>query len=810
MLVPIRWLKDYTDVNVPVKEFVDRMVMSGSNLETVEYFGGDITNVVMGKILSVDKHPSADRLVVCKVDVGEKEPVQIVTGATNVFAGAFVAVALDGAHIPGPLHGQQKKPEGDVIRKGSLRGVDSEGMMCGCEELGFDAKVVPVRDKDGIWIFDDEYVPGTDIVKALGLDDAVVDFEITPNRPDCLSMIGMAREASATLGTPLRYPKTECEKVSPEKSEDHIKVEIRRPDLCKRYCCRVIKDIKIAQSPWWMQRALMYSGMRPINNIVDITNFVMLEYGQPLHAFDVRTVRGAKIVVDTCPEGTIFKTLDGQERKLTDTMLTINDAEGPMAVAGVMGGLNSEIEADTKTVLVESANFLGDSVRATSKKLGLRTEASSRFEKGIDPNLAKAACDRFCYLVELLGAGTVLTGDVDVYPNVETAKTIDIRTSRMSKLMGVEVTADDIVRLISPLEIKCEVKGDVISVTPPTIRQDLAIEEDYVEEISRMYGYDKLPMTIPRNSEPAVLTDKQILRNLAKSVLTSLGLSEFQTYSFVSPKTVDRVRVPQDSWKRNFIKLINPLGEDTSVMRTTLLPNMLDCLRTNYSRNNEAVRAFELGNTFINNGKGGDGLPEERDSLCIGCYGKGESFFTLKGVIEELLRVLGIKNVEFVAESGNASYHPGRCARVLKDGNELAVFGQLHPDIADSYDLGCEVYAAELDFEELFELSDTERKYKPLPKFPALTRDFAMVVEEKVQVGELEKLIAETAGELLESVKLFDVYRGAPVPPGYKSAAFSLVYRAKDRTLTDTEVNAINETVLAGLKDKYNAVLREM
>ena len=810
MLVPIRWIKDYTDVNVGVHEFVDRMVLSGSNLETVEYFGQGISGVVIGRIKKIERHPNADKLLVCQIDVGKGAPVQIVTGAANIFEGALVPVCLDGSHIPGPLHGQPKTEDGVTIHNGQLRGVDSFGMLCSCSELGFDDKVVPVASKDGIWILPDEFEPGQDLVEAMGLDDAVVDFEITPNRPDCLSMIGMAREASATFGTPLRYPETQCKKVAPEKSEDYIKVTIVRPDLCKRYCCRVIKDIKVEQSPWWLQRCLMYSGQRPINNIVDITNFVMLEYGQPMHAFDIRTVRGAHIIVDTAADGEKFTTLDGTERTLTGSMLMIKDAEGSTAIAGIMGGLASEIEADTSMVLVESANFLGDSVRRTSKALTLRTEASGRFEKGIDPNLAKDACDRFCYLVEALGAGTVLTGDVDVYPNVEKPVVLNIRASRMNKLMGIEIPTEQMTSYLNALEIKTEVNGDIITVTPPTVRQDLLIEEDYVEEISRLYGYDKLPVRIPAHTTEARLTPMQELRNRTKDILTALGLDEIQTYSFVSPKASDKVRIPADSYRRQFIKLINPLGEDTSVMRTMILPNALEVLSTNWSRNIPAAAVFELGNTFFNNGKGADGLPEEKDALCLAAYGDREDFYLMKGRVEELLTLIGVKGFEFVTESADPSFHPGRCADILKDGEKIGVLGQVHPEIAESYGIDRTVYAVELEFKRISQLVDTEKKYEPLPKYPAMVRDFALVVTEATKAGDLEKTIRNTAGGLLESVKLFDVYRGVPVPPGCKSLAFSLTYRSKDRTLTDAEVNDINTKVLAALRDSFNAVLREI
>ncbi len=813
MLAPIKWLEEYTDINVGVQEFCDRLILSGSNLETVDYYNKDIENVVIGKVLSVEPHPNADKLTVCQLDVGKDAPIQICTGAPNIVTGMkdfFVPVAVDGAKVPGPLHGKPKQEGGEYIYAGELRGVASMGMMCNCSELGFPDKIVPYRDKDGIWILDGEYTPGESILTALGLNDPSIDFEITPNRPDCLSMIGMAREAAATFGTKLRYPETECRKCAPEKSEDYISVEIKRPDLCKRFTCRVVKDIKVEQSPWWMQKYLMQAGMRPINNIVDITNFVMLEYGQPIHAYDINTVKGGKIIVDAAKDGDKFVTLDGNERTLQDNMLTIRDCEGALGIAGIMGGLDSDIKPDTKTVLVESANFLGDSVRTTSKKLNLRTEASGRFEKGIDPNLAKDACDRVCYLIEMLGAGTVLSTGVDVYPSPEKAKTMDVRVSRINKVLGIDIPGGQMVDYFKGLEMEAELNGDIITVTPPTVRQDLEIEEDYVEEVARMYGYDKLPTTLPKSATESRISEKQELRNIAKAALRGMGISEFQTYSFVSPKASDKVRIPEGSFRRNFVKLINPLGEDTSVMRTMILPNLLDVLALNYARSNADVRSFELGNTFFDNGKGEGILPEEKDALCIAMYAEGETFFTLKGYVEELLAALGIHGADYEAESKDPTFHPGRCAKVSVAGEPVAVIGQVHPAVCETYGIDTEVYAAEIDFDKLYGLAKTEIKYAPLPKHPAMVRDFSMVVKEDVTAGELEKAIKANAGPLLESVKLFDVYRGAPVLPGFKSVAYSLTYRAADRTLKEAEVNEINQKVLIALKDAYNAVLREM
>jgi len=811
MLVPVSWLKEYTDVKVDTQEFVDRMVISGSNLEVVEYWGEGIEGVVIGKIEKIEKHPDADKLSVCQINVGKSELVQIVTGAANIFEGAYVPVCLDGSHIPGPLHGQPKLEEGVTIHEGELRGVKSHGMLCSFTELGFPDKAAPMISKDGIWILEGEWTPGADLVEALELKEAVVDFEITPNRPDCLAMLGMARESSATFGEELRYPKTECEKVAKEKSADYIKVDVLKPELCKRYCCRVIKDIKIEQSPWWLQRRLILSGQRPINNIVDITNYVMLEYGQPLHAFDIRTIAGAHVIVDTAKDGEKFTTLDGTERTLTSSMLTIRDENGASAIAGVMGGMNSEIAADTNMVLVESANFLGDSVRRTSKDLKLRTEASGRFEKGIDPNLAKDACDRFCYLVEMLGAGTVLDGDVDVYPNVEQPVVTKIRVSRLNKVMGLELSADQMCKYLNALEIKTELDGDVITCTAPTVRQDLAIEEDYVEEVARMYGYDKLPVSIPKSSNTAKYLSTQEYRLKAKAVLKGLGVDEALTYSFVSPKALDKVLVPADSYRRQQVKILNPLGDETSVMRTMLLPNIMEVIYTNYSRSNENVKVYEIGNTFFDNKKGDNGaLPEEKFAMCIACYGEKEDFYLMKGRLNEIFQAFGITDVDYRTQKENPSFHPGRCADIYAGDKFLGTLGQVHPDVCENYGVEIPVYAAEIEFSEIEKFAQLEQIFKPLPKFPAMTRDFAMVVTEDVKVGDLEKDIKNNAGDLLEDAKLFDVYRGSQMAAGTKSVAFSLVYRAPDRTLTDKEVNDINTKVLVSLKDKYNAVLREM
>ena len=823
MLVPMEWLNDYIDPGVSTEEFCDRMIMSGSNLETCEYFGEGIEKVVVGRIEKIEPHPDADKLVICRMNVGEPELVQIVTGAPNVFEGALVPVALHKSHIPGPLHGQPKQEGGVKITKGKLRGVESYGMLCSCSELGFEDKVVPVAHKDGIWILEGDYELGADLPEALGLKSAVIDFEITPNRPDCLAMVGMAREASATLGRPFTYPDIDIkEENGAGEAKDFVSVEINNPESCKRYCARVVTDIKVEQSPWWLQKRLMYAGMRPINNIVDITNFVMLEYGQPIHAFDINQVKGGKIIVENAKPGEVFTTLDESERTLSPSMLMIKDAERSIAVAGVMGGLNSEIEADTKTIIVESANFAGESVRRTAKDLGLRTEASARFEKGIDPNLCADAADRVCRLIEMIGAGKVCAGRVDVYPEPQEPKVIDVRVSRINAVLGIDLTREEMVSKLEGLEIGVAGEGDIMTVTPPTVRQDLIQEEDYVEEIARMYGYDKLPVTLPRGSNEASIPYGWQLRDLVRDSLCAMGANEIQTYSFVSPRTVDNVRIAEDSWERAFVRIINPLGEENSVMRTILTPNMLETLSRNMNRNIDKVKAFEIGNTFMASELNKDHLPDEEYSLCIGIYGKGEDFFSLKGMVCEMLRILGIREPQFVAESEYGPYHPGRCARICVeaspemkaagvDTEEIGIMGEIHPDVAEKYGMkGERIYCCEIMFGALQRHADTEIVYTPLPKYPSTARDIALLVDEDMEVGRIEKVIKEFGGKILETVRLFDVYRGQQVEDGKKSVAFSLVYRDKDKTLTDEEVTEVHSKVLDALKDKLNAVLREM
>lgn len=814
MLVSIGWLKDYVDIDVSDKEFCDRMIMSGSNIETVSEIGTGMSGVVIGRIDSIEKHPDADRLVVCSINIGKEKPLQIVTGADNIKVGDFVPVATDNSHIPGPLHGQPKVEGGVTITKGELRGVMSEGMLCGPQELGISDKTAPMISKDGIWILPgnwDDHL-GEPIDEALGLKDTVVDFEITPNRPDCLAMLGMAREAAATFGKKMKYPDTECKK-SDEDSADYIKVDVKS-DLCRRYTARVIKDVKIEQSPWWLQKRLMAAGMRPINNIVDITNFVMLEYGQPLHAFDIRQLSGNHIIVDTARDGSKFVTLDGEEHTLDSSMLMINDEKGPVAVAGVMGGLDSEIVDDTNTVVLEAASFVGSSVRKTAKKLGMRTEASSRLEKGIDPNLCEHAADRFCKLVEMLGCGKVLNGSVDVYKHPESAPTVTARVSRINKVLGTDIPREQMAGYLESLEMKVEGSGDELIVTPPSVRQDLLEEVDYVEEVARMYGYDNLPMTLPDVASTAPEDEKWDLRCYARELLCGMGCDEIQTYSFSSEKDLDMADIPEDSEKRDFVKIENPMGEDTSALRTMLLPGMLQVMSLNFSRGNDFFRGYEIGTVFANNDDPNAKLPVETKDLSLGCYGEGEDFYTLKGIIETLFDRFGIKGLKFKAETGYTTFHPGRCARIYAENKngitvEYGIMGELHPDVADAYGIDGRAYAAEISFDVLCDNSNREVEYQKPPKYPSTSRDLAVVVDEDVQVGEMTDAIQDIDHDILRDVKLFDVYRGLPVPAGKKSVAFTLTYRSDDRTLKDEEVDAVQHEVVEMLKENFKGILRD-
>ncbi len=797
MLAPLSWLKQYVDINIEAVPFADKMTMSGSKVEVVEGLGAGITGVVIGKILSIDPHPNAEKLTIVKVDIGEKT-LQIVTGAKNIAVGNYVPVATDGAKLPG----------GVEILKGELRGEISEGMLCSQEELGISKNVIPEASKDGIWIINEELPLGADAVEVLEAKDEVIEFEITSNRPDCLSMIGMAREAAATIGGQLKYPEISLKECD-EAIDPSFKVTIEDQEGCSRYVARVIKDVVIKPSPLWMQARLRKVGIRPINNIVDITNYVMHEYGQPLHAFDMDFIEGNQIIVRKATESS-FKTLDAVERKLNDSMTMIADGKKALAIAGVMGGAESEVTAKTTTILLESANFTGEKIRATSKRLALRTEASSKFEKGIDPNLAIVAANRACQLIELLGAGRVLKGAVDAYPVVKEERQFDVRPERVNALLGTEISNEEMIKILATLEIKGEMVEGKIRATIPTFREDLQQEADFVEEVGRIFGFDNIPATMMRGRVAVGgKTNGQMIEEKTKDTLNAMGFNEILTYSFVSPKSVDKIRVAEDSIKRSFVRLLNPLGDETSVMRTSLLPNLLEVLSRNQNRKVEEVRAFEIGSIFIPKAPDVVELPYEISNLVLGLYGEGEDFFTLKGAVEGLLNKLGITNYYFEVEKHHTTFHPGRCANLILNGHILGTIGEIHPLVMENYDVQKKCYCAEMDYSKVVMYTRIDKLYKQLPKYPAITRDFAVVLKDTVFVKELEDIIKENGGDILESYKLFDVYQGNQIAAGHKSIAYTLTYRHKERTLTDEEVSKVHEAIVAEINQRLGGALRE-
>ena len=794
MLVSLKWLRDYVDIDMDVKEFADRMTMTGTKVEKVDFYGEEIENVVVGKILEINSHPNADKLIVTKVDVGT-EVIQVVTGAKNVSVGDFIPVAKIGAKLPG----------GIKIKKGKLRGELSEGMMCSSEELGIDESFIAEHKRNGIYILDHEdcYELGKDIKDVLGINDALIEFELTSNRPDCRSIIGIAREAAVTINSKLKYPNIN---VKEEGQDINLDVKIENEDLCRRYCARTVKNVKISQSPYWMQRKLIEAGVRPINNIVDITNYVMLELGQPLHAFDLNKVSTGKIVVRNAKEGEKFTTLDNVERTLDKDMLVITNGENSLALAGIMGGINSEIDNNTTEVLLEGASFKQENIRATSKKLGLRTEASGRYEKGIDTNLAEEAVNRAAQLIEMLDCGTVDKGIVDVYKVKPEIKKLTVNPQRINKLLGVDVPMDQFVGILESLEFKCNlVSSDKLEIEVPSFRLDMEQEADVLEEIARIYGFENIPSAqLEGNATAGVKTPKQKFMDKVKNTATSIGLNEILTYSFVSPRGVDKIQLPENDPKRNFVTLINPLGEETSVMRTTMMPSMLDVLYTNISRKVDRAYAFECGHTFTPQ----NGLPKEHNHICIGMYGKDVDFFSLKGAIETIAKNVGFENYEIIPEKNNSTFHPGRCAKIEYNGMYIGTFGELHPDVIENYGLGQRVYIAELDLDIIFENSSNNIVYSPLPKFPSTSRDIALIVKDEVYVKDIEDIIKANGAGLVEDYKLFDVYKGSQIEEGHKSIAYSITYRSKEKTLTDEDVAKVHDVILKELSEKLNANLR--
>ncbi len=798
MFVPVSWLKQYVDIeNIDIKTLEDRLIMSGSNTETVEKLAAGIQKIVVGKCLSRDQHPNADKLLVLKVDVGGEEPLQIVTGAQNVYEGHFIPVALHKSTLA----------DGTVIKKGKLRGEVSQGMFCSLEELGFERKVIQKEYDNGIYLIPGEPTLGEEVVDVLGIKDEVIEFEITPNRPDCLSMIGMARETAATFELDVRMPDLSIQnEVGDVKA--FAAIEIEDPDLCPRFAGRVVKDVVIQDSPVWMQMALMKAGMRPVSNIVDITNFVMLEYGQPIHPYDLDTLKGGKLIARRAKNDEILVTLDDQERKLTDDMLVIADGERTGGLAGIMGGAETEITANTKNILIEIANFNKTNIRKTSKDLGLRTEASARFEKGVSPAYCTQVLDRVCHLIEKLGAGTVVGGTIDVYPNQPEEIVIKARPERINGLLGTKLSTEEIMDILKRVYLDVTLEEGLLVCKVPDFRLDLKHEIDLVEEVARIYGYDVIEPTLPQGAEWGAKTNGQIIEDVAKDSLTASGANEIYTYSFVSPRSVDRIGLTEDSHMRRAVMLINPLGEEFSMMRTTLLPNMMEVLARNYKRNVESARAFEIGNIFIPREMPVKNLPIEKKVMALGAYGKEEDFFTVKGMVENLLADLGIQGVSYMREENNPTFHPGRCATLVLGNHILGTMGEVHPRVAAEYEIEDRCYLADIDYNILMQIARMDRYYSALPKYPASTRDIAILVSEKVESAQVMNLVKANGGDILEEVKLFDVYQGKQIQAGFKSMAYALTFRSKERTLTDEEVNKVYDQILEVLKTELKAELR--
>ena len=790
-----KWLnEEFVDLSgVPDREFVETMTIAGQKVETYERLDAGLRNVVVGRVVSITRHTNSDHMWVCQIDVGAGEPVQIVTGAQNVHEGDLVPVAQHNSWLPGGVH----------ITKGKLRGEVSNGMLCSLKELGLTLNDFPYAIEDGIWILQEDCKPGDDINTVIGNDDTVVDFEITNNRPDCYSILGLAREAAAAFNKPMRHHDPVVRGGAAGELSELLEVEVPAEDLCRRYTARMVRNVKIAPSPKWLRQRLRANGVRPINNIVDITNYVMLEYGQPMHAFDYRYVGSGKIIVRRSEPGETLTTLDGNVRTLTPGMLVIADETKPIGLAGIMGGENSEIMDDTVDVVFESANFNGTSIRQTALALGMRTEASGKFEKNINPLLTLPAVDRACELVELLGAGEVMDGVIDVLNDIPEPRTIELEPDRINALLGTDISEADTVEYLRRLEIPVE--GHEIRV--PSWRPDLVGMADIAEEVGRLFGYNNIPTTTFRGAATeGGYTEAMKLENRAGSLCRSLGYSEILTYSFVSPSIFDQIRLPEDSSLRNAMRIQNPLGEDASIMRTVALPSMLAILARNNAYHNDAVKLYELAKVYLP--KPGQILPDEPKHLVLGTYGEHEDFFKMKGEIEAFLRGMNVPEARYTAEKHDPTFHPGRCARVSVGGVDLGCFGQIHPLVARSYGIDGEIFAAELNFTALLSLQLPEKTYTPLPKYPAVTRDIAVVCDEAVTVAALSDCIRAAGGKLLRSVELFDIYRGKGIASGSKSAAFRLTLRADDRTLTDADSDGVVSAVLAALGKELNAKLR--
>ena len=794
----LSWIKAYVpDLDVTAQEYTDAMTLSGTKVEGYVELDADLDKIVVGQIDKIEKHPDADKLVICQVNIGS-ESVQIVTGAPNVYEGAKVPVVLAGGRVAGG-HEPGPRVEGGIqIKKGKLRGVESDGMMCSIEELGSNREMYPEAPEYGIYIFEEDVEVGADAVEVLGLHDAVFEYEITSNRVDCYSVVGIAREAAATFRKEFKPPvvtKTGNE----EDASDYIKVRVENERLCPRYCARVVKNIKIGPSPKWMQRRLASVGIRPINNLVDITNYVMEEYGQPMHAYDLSTIEDAQIVVRTAEKGEKFVTLDGTERTMDDDVLMICDGKKPVGIAGIMGGENSMITDQVQTVLFEAACFDGTNIRKSSKKVGLRTDASGKFEKGLDPNNAQEAIDRACQLVEEMGAGEVVGGMVDIYPEKREPVRVPFDADAVNKLLGTEISEEDMLSYFKKIDLGYD--PETKEVIAPTFRQDLFRLADLAEEVARFYGYDNIPTTLPTGeATTGKLSYKLRIEEVARDIAEFCGFSQGMTYSFESPKVFDKLLIPADSKLREAIQIMNPLGEDYSIMRTTSLNGMLTSLATNYNRRNKDVRLYELGNVYRPKALPLTELPDERMQFTLGMYGNGD-FFYMKGVVEEFFEKIGMHGREsYDPNAGKPFLHPGRQANIIYAGKVVGFLGEVHPEVADTYGIGERAYVAVIDMPEIMEFASFDRKYEGIAKYPAVTRDISMVVPKSILVGQIEEVIADKGGAHLESYQLFDLYEGAQIKQGYKSVAYSIVFRAKDRTLEDADVSAAMDKILKGLE----------
>ena len=798
MNTSLSWIKAYVpDLDVTAQEYTDAMTLSGTKVEGYEIMDADLDKIVIGQIDKIEKHPDADKLIICQVNIGT-ETIQIVTGAPNVKEGDKVPVVLAGGCVAGGHEPGSRVAGGIKIKKGKLRGVESDGMMCSIEELGSSKDMYPNAPESGIYIMPEDAEVGADAVKALGLDDVVFEYEITSNRVDCFSVVGIAREAAATFRKEF-HPPVVTPTGNSEDVNDYIKVTVKDEELCPRYCARVVKNIKIGPSPEWMQRRLASVRIRPINNVVDITNYVMEEYGQPMHAYDLDTIAGHEIIVRRAENGEKFTTLDGQERQLDDSILMICDGEKSVGIAGIMGGENSMITDNVQTMLFEAACFDGTNIRKSSKKVGLRTDASGKFEKGLDPNNAQAAIDRACQLVEELGAGEVVGGMVDVYGTKREPVRVPFDADAINELLGTDIPKEDMLSYFKMIDL--EYDENTNEVIAPTFRQDLLRLADLAEEVARFYGYDNIPTTLPKGeATTGKLSFKLRIEEVARNIAEFCGFSQAMTYSFESPKVFDKLLLPEDSELRKAVEIMNPLGEDYSIMRTTSLNGMLTSLATNYNRRNKNVRLYELGNIYLPKTLPLTELPEERMQFTLGMYGKGD-FFHMKGVVEEFFEKAGLHKKEiYRPDSGKPYLHPGRQANIVYDGVVVGYLGEVHPDVADTYGIGERAYIAVIDMPEIVSRAGFDRKYEGIAKFPAVTRDISMVVPKEIMVGQIEEVIEQKGGSYLESYKLFDLYEGAQIKAGYKSIAYSIVFRAKDKTLEDADVTKAMGHILKELE----------